>query len=209
MFFKNRFDAGQKLAQALKKYQHQPVLLYALPRGGVVIGAVIAKFLHVPLNLIIPRKIVHPLSPEYAICAVTETGPLLCNSQEKRSVDQVWLKKAVEEQRQEAKRRRILYLKNQQKTAITNQTVIIVDDGIATGLTMMAAIKDIKNRGAKKIVVAVPVTPKETAQLIKKDVDELIALEEPILFLGAIGAYYQDFSQVEDEEVISIINEVN
>ncbi|RJP47328.1 MAG: phosphoribosyltransferase [Armatimonadetes bacterium] len=204
MVFKNRQETGEKLAEKLEKYQGQDVVVYALPRGGVVLGAEIARKLHAPLDLIIVRKIGHPLNPEYALCATSENAHMVCNEEELAGVDQEWFKKEVEKERQEAKRRREAYLKGRKPVPAKGKIAIIIDDGVATGLTMFTAIIEIKHQKPKKVIVAVPVAPKETADQIESKVDEFVSLEIPEIFLGAIGAYYEYFPQVSDEEVINL-----
>lgn len=209
MYFLDRGDAGKKLAEKLKKYQGEDVVVYALPRGGVVIGVEVAKKLHAPLDLVIVRKIGHPANPEYALCAVAENAHMVCNEEELSGIDQEWLKNEVQKERQEAKRRREVYLKGRRPIPAKGKIAIIVDDGVATGLTMFTAILEIKHQGTKKVVAAVPVAPPETADQIKSKVDEFVALEIPKVFLGAVGSYYRSFPQVTDEEVIKLIKEVN
>jgi len=206
MRFKDRIDAGRKLAQALDKYKEKHPLIFALPRGGVVLGAEIAESFNAPLDLVIARKIGHPDSPEYAIAAVTEDGSLETNKAEVASVDQAWFKLEVQKEITEAQRRRQQYLKGREPADVKDKIVIIVDDGIATGLTMLAAIKDIKKRGPQKIIVAIPVTPQDSAQILRKYADELVVLEEPKDYMWAVGAYYDNFEQVDDDEVITIMD---
>ena len=170
-----------------------------------MLGAEIAKTLRAPLDLVIPRKIGHPFSPEYAIAAVTEHGDCVKNEDEVKRVDAKWFARAVEEEVQEAKRRRRVYCGNRAMISPTRKTAIIVDDGIATGLTMRAAIADIKKQNPAKIIIAVPVAPKETAEEMRKDVDDFVAVDIPESYLGAVGAYYEEFPQVEDEEVIKML----
>jgi predicted phosphoribosyltransferase len=208
MQFRNRSEAGKKLAQALEKYRHQPGIIYPLPRGGVVLGVEIALALELPLDLIIPRKIGHPHNPEYAIGAVTENGELVCNQWEVSRVDPQWLKRQVEKERQEACRRRERYLGDREPLPVEGKTAILVDDGIATGLTMQAAIRDIKQRHPARIVVAIPVAPKDTADILNQQVDDVIGLEITDYYRGSVGAYYNDFPQLTDEEVISLLQSV-
>ena len=205
MRFRDRVDAGRRLAEALKKYRDQDGIVYALPRGGVVLGAEIARALRLPLDLIIPRKIGHPMSPEYAICAVVEEGEMVCNEWEVARVDPQWFKRVVAAEREEARRRRALYLKGRPRLPVEGKTAIIVDDGIATGLTMEAAIRDIKSKNPARVVVAVPVAPRDTAERLGREVDEIVALDIPEYYLGAVGAYYDDFPQVSDEEVVALM----
>src|SRR3989344_1657662 len=144
MRFKDRADAGRKLAHALNKFKGRQGVVYALPRGGVVLGVEIAQALHMPLDLVIPRKIGHPISPEYAIGAVVENGEKVCNEMEVARIDPEWFRREVERERQEARRRRELYLGGREPAPVEGKTAIIVDDGIATGLTMEVAIRDVK-----------------------------------------------------------------
>lgn len=208
MRFKNRSDAGKQLAQFLTKYKDKNVVVYALPRGGVTVAVEIAEFLHAPLDLIFAHKIGHPHQPEYAIAAISESGHMVGTAEELLAVGETWLEHAKEQQLQEIKRKRELYLKGKKEIPLKDKIAIIVDDGIATGLTMQAGIKELKHRHPQKIVAVVPVAPRRTADLLKTMVDDFMAIEIPndYMFLGAVGAYYDDFNQVEDEEVITILN---
>ncbi|MDD4541348.1 MAG: phosphoribosyltransferase family protein [Eubacteriales bacterium] len=205
MIFENRKEAGIKLAEALEKYAGEDVIVLALPRGGVVLGAEIAKRLKAPLDLVITKKIAHPLSPEYAIGAVAEEGEPLYNQAELHRVDAAWRQREEERVRTELKRRRHAYFGDRAQLDVAAKTVIIVDDGIATGLTMMSAIKYLRDQGAEKIVVAIPVTPADTAQNLQEITDELVSLLIDQYYRGAVGAYYRDFRQVSDSEVIALL----
>lgn len=205
MRFKNRIQAGELLAEKLSAYQHQPVVVYALPRGGVVLGRIIADRLGTPFDLLIPRKIGHPSNPEYAIASVTETGEVITNEAEVASIDAQWFKREVEAERKEAKRRRERYLAGRPSADVANKTAIIVDDGIATGLTMKAVISDLKQRKPLSIIVAVPVAPRDTVHELEQLVDRVVILEKPLLFMGAIGSYYDSFEQLSDEEVMKLL----
>ncbi len=205
MRFRNRTDAGQRLALALAKYRHQDGIVYPLPRGGVALGVEIARYLGMPLDLVIPRKIGHPYNPEYAICAVTEHGAPICNEREVAQADPVWFRRRVEDERQEARRRRELYLAGRAPLAVEGKTAILVDDGIATGLTMRAAVRDIKERRPARLIVAIPVAPKDTAERLRREVDEVVALDISDFYLGAVGAYYDEFPQLDDDEVVQLL----
>jgi len=207
MIFKNRQDAGKQLCQLLKKYKGQDVVVYALPRGGVVVAAEIAKYLHAPLDLILAHKIGHPYHSEYAIAAVSESGHLLGNPHELQSVGESWLQHEKLRQIEEIKRKRKLYLEGRKDADVEDKVAIIVDDGIATGLTMQVGILELKDRNPSKIVAVVPVSPRETADKISEMADDFIAAEIPPehMFMGAVGAYYEEFDQVEDEEVVDIL----
>jgi len=206
--FLDRADAGRQLAEKLENYKGEDIIIYALPRGGVVLGYEVAKALGAPLGLVITRKIGHPHNPEYAVCAVTEDGALICSEDEKKNLDPAWLNSKVEEEKREAKRRRDVYLKNRAPLDPKGKTAVIVDDGVATGLTLRAAIRDIKQKNPKEIIVAVPVAPGDVADELKKEVDEFVALDIPNFYLGAVGAYYENFTQVEDEEVIDLLEKL-
>jgi predicted phosphoribosyltransferase len=210
MFFKDRQDAGRRLCQLLEKYKDTPVVVYALPRGGVPVAAEISKFLQAPLDLLFAHKIGHPHQPEYAIAAVSESGHMVGSPNVLLSFDSEWLEREKANQIKEIKRKRERYLKGRKSISVENKIAILVDDGIATGLTMQVGIKELKDRHPKKIVVAVPVAPKSTASLIKEMVDDFVGIEiDNYDFLGAVGAYYEVFNQVEDEEVIEILNAEN
>lgn len=209
MDFQDRYEAGAFLGQALNTYKGQSVVVFALPRGGVVTASEIAKELSAPLDLILAHKIGHPFQPEYAIAAISEGGYVVENALEIHRVDPEWYAQAKEREIREIQRRRKEYMKGREVSSVTDSIALLVDDGIATGLTMKAAIVELKHRNPKKIVVAVPVAPQSTANIIASMVDEFICLHVPSdeAFRGAIGAYYQDFAQTEDREVVSLLEE--
>ena len=151
--------------------------------------------------MIIARKIGHPLSPEYAIGAVTETGEPIWNEAELSSTTKQWRESQIQQARGEAKRRRLSYLGSQPNIPAKDKTAIVVDDGIATGLTMIAAIADLRKRRPKEVVVAVPVAPKDTVEKLKNLTERTVVLHIPDGTFWAIGNYYLNFGQVEDEEV--------
>ncbi|MDI6853878.1 MAG: phosphoribosyltransferase [Deltaproteobacteria bacterium] len=205
MRFRDRVDAGRRLAALLAKYKNQNAVVYALPRGGVPVAKEIARKLHCPLDLVIIRKIGHPGNPEYALGAIAEDGLLVVDEEDLARVDPKWFEAEKEKQIHEAIRRRKLYLGGREPISATGKIAIVVDDGIATGSTMLAAVKKIKQEKPEKIVVAVAVSPKETAQRFAEEVDEFVAVTIPEIFWGAIGYYYDDFSQVSDEGVIALL----
>lgn len=206
MRFKNRIEAGRLLADALKPYAGEAGVVYPLPRGGVPLGVEIAQALNMDLDLIIPRKIGHPYNPEYAIAAVGETGEPVINRTEVDRVDPKWFEQEIGRQREEARRRRNAYLGDREPLPVEGKVAILVDDGIATGLTMKAAIQDARSRKPAKLVVAIPVVPTNTARALKEMVDDLVALDIDANYLGAVGAYYDDFGQVSDQEVIELLS---
>ena len=204
MIFKDRADAGRMLAQALLSYAGQDAVVYALPRGGVVVAAEIARVLHAPMDLIVVRKVGHPYSPEYAIAAVAEDGHMVANWNEVQSIGKECFDESVRIEQEEARRRRKLYLGGRSPIPATDKIAIIVDDGLATGLTMFAAIQEVRHSSPGKIVVAVPVAPPQTIQQLKKKADDVIALHVTRDF-AAIGSFYMRFDQVSDEEVIRLL----
>lgn len=209
MDFLNRHDAGEKLKKSLAKYKGRDGVVLALPRGGVVTALPIAKYLRVPLDLVITRKIGHPFQPEYALAAIAENSTILVgNKTELSGVDQDWLKKEIKKEAREATRRRKVYLAGRKPEDLRGKIAIIIDDGIATGLTMKAAIAAVKKKKPSKIVIAVPVAPEEVIFKIAAMVDEVVCLvSEPAgKFLGSIGDYYKLFPQVSDEEVVALLN---
>lgn len=203
--FKDRKDAGRQLAEKLSAYRGQNAVVLALPRGGVVPAYEIAKFLGLPLDIIVVRKVGYPGNPEYALCAVDEKGTRLC-SDASADIDQTWLAEETERQQREAKRRIAAYRGDREPQRITGKTAIIVDDGIATGLSMRLAVRSVRAQGAKRVVIAVPVAPPEAVRDLRKEgADDIIVLEPPESFLGAVGAHYIRFEQVEDSEVIRLL----
>jgi predicted phosphoribosyltransferase len=205
MRFNDRIDAGRQLAEALLAYGSEDAVVYALPRGGVVLGAEIASALRAPLDLAIARKVGHPEMPEYAVCAVGEDDALMCNKEERTKLDPEWLDAAVRRERLEAQRRRMAYTGGKRISA-TGKRAILVDDGVATGLTLRAAIADIRAQAPRDIVAASPVAPVDVIPLLRDAADEVVILEASKYYLGAVGAYYADFPQVSDKEVLAILS---
>jgi predicted phosphoribosyltransferase len=203
--FNNRQEAGRLLAEELLEYKDTMAVTYALPRGGVVLGKEISEILNIPFDLIITRKIGHPDNPEYAIASVTERGDVYLNPKEPARVNDTWFDMAMEREQSEARRRREVYMSGKDRISAKGKTAIIVDDGVATGASMLLAIQDIKKDIPWKIVVAVPVLSAEIAEIIKGEADELVALSVENDFLGSISAYYADFSEVTDEDVMEIM----
>jgi len=207
--FRDRTDAGRQLAQALIGYKGQPVVVYALPRGGAVLGVEVARALEAPLDLIVVRKIGHPRSPEYAIGAVAEDGYVVTNPAETATLDERWIERAAADELKEARRRRALFLGGRSPVAVNDKIAIIIDDGLATGLTMQAAVYEIRKRGPREVVAAVPVAAPETVNRLRPEVDKVIVLFIPSAGLfGAVGSFYRRFDQVSDDEVVMIMSGV-
>lgn len=207
MIFEDRQDAGKQLAKKLMSYKDdQGVLLFALPRGGAVLGAEIAQAIGIPFDVLVTRKIGAPYNPEYAIGALAETGETVWNEGERAAADKKSLDKIVAQQMKEAERRVKKYRQGRELPDMHGKIVILVDDGIATGLTMRAAVACAEGKGAGKIIAAVPHGASETLTALRGEVDGVIALDEPEWY-GAVGQFYRDFPQVEDEEVLRLLKE--
>jgi predicted phosphoribosyltransferase len=208
MPFIDRTDAGRQLAMALARYKAQRPVVLALPRGGVPVAAEVATVLDAPLDLILVRKIGVPFQPELAMGAVVDgREPVIVRNEDVISltgVSEQEFNATCDQQLAEIERRRKLYLGNRPHPLIAGRTVIVVDDGIATGATTRAALQAIRMRKPSKLVLAVPVAPTESLKELRGEADEIICLEDYEDF-GAIGLFYSDFRQVSDTEVIEIL----
>jgi len=202
--FKDRTEAGGKLAEVLGEFKDTNAVVLALPRGGVAVGAEVAHALGLPLDIIVTRKIGAPGNEEYAIGAIDIEGNGVWNEVEKAQVDKAWLEKKVAEEKTEAERRWKEYRGTRGQLDLAGKTAVIIDDGIATGMTMQAAVRYAKKLGAKRVVVAVPVAPPSSLEVIKQEA-EVHALKAPGLFF-AVGQFYEDFPQVSDKEVIALLS---
>src|SRR3989338_2487795 len=204
--FKDRSDAGRQLAEKLAPYRGKHAVVLALPRGGVVIGYEIARALSLPLDIIAVRKVGAPDNPEYAIGAVGADGTAILNDAEAAMIDKTWLAGEIAAQKKEARRRGRVYRAGRKPLGIAGKTAIIVDDGIATGLTMRVAVRSAKAEKAEKVVVAVPVAPPASVHALSEEgADQVVVLEPPEEFLGAVGAHYIRFEQIEDDEGIRLM----
>lgn len=206
--FEDRREAGQRLAQALSGYEGQDVLVLALPRGGVPVAAEIAASLRVPLDLLLVRKIGLPSQPELAMGAIAEgTPPVIvrdeCLIRSARVPD--WLFDEVcRKELKELERRRAAYLGPRSRPEAEGRVVVVVDDGIATGTTVKAALRSIRQRHPKELVLAVPIAPEGVAKELRQEVDALFCLSTPARF-GSVGHFYRDFHQLEDQDVLSVL----
>lgn len=208
MPFSDRIDAGRRLAKALASYKGEHPVILALPRGGVPVAAEIATALAAPLDLVLVRKIGVPSQPELAMGAVVDGKmPIvvrndrviaLCNVSEQD------FSAVRDEQLAEIERRRKLYLGERGHPELRDRTVIVVDDGMATGATARAALRALRLRHPRKLILAVPVAPTESLKALKDAADSIVCLEEYADF-GAIGMFYADFHQVSDDEVIRLL----
>jgi putative phosphoribosyl transferase len=207
MRFRDRVEAGQLLATALEPYRGTGTVVYALPRGGVVLGAGIARHLRAALEIIVVRKVGHPDQPEYAVAAVAEDGCRIAHGPDLASLPPAWIDQAIARERAEARRRRLLYAGDHLPSKRDGRTAILVDDGLATGLTMECAIGEVRHHRPATLVVAAPVAPEDTVRRLSHQVDAVVVLEVPRRFIGAVGAYYDDFSQLGDDDVIALLRE--
>lgn len=207
--FKNRTEAALLLAEKLQwlkeEGQEDSLLVLAIPRGGVVTGDIIATSLGVNLDVVVTKKIGHPSNPEFAIGAVMHDGSFISNEAvvSLSDVPHQYLKDSISILTREIDRRLVKF-RGSKVYDLSGKVVVLVDDGIATGMTMFAAIKWLKTQQLRGLIVATPVGPRDTIQALKETVDEVIVLHSPAIF-GAVGAFYEDFSQVSDDEVIKIM----
>ncbi len=208
MYFRNRTDAGVQLAELLATYHTDECVVYALPRGGVPVAVPVAEYLQSPLDVVITCKIVHPGDPEYAIGAVSEDGAVYWNEHIRATLDASLCEEAVHEAREEAVRRQSVYRTNMTRLSCVGKVAIIVDDGIATGYTMRAALQSLIEEQPARLVCAVPVGPSDTMDNIRPLVDDLVVVAEVPSRFGAVGVYYDDFSQTSDEEVVALLRSV-
>lgn len=209
MPFYDRTDAGCRLAAELQKFKGEDVVVFALPRGGAPVAEPIATALHAPLDLVLVRKIGVPFQPELAMGAVADGGdPVVVRNGDviaMTDVSEEEFQDVCERELEEIERRRRLYLGSRPRPEAKGHVAIVVDDGVATGATTRAALRAVRARAPKKLVLAVPVAPPDTLQSLAPEVDEIICLETPRAF-GAIGFFYRDFRQIDDEEVIDILD---
>jgi predicted phosphoribosyltransferase len=204
--FKDRHDAAMQLAGRLEKFRGKNGIVLAVPRGGVPIGFVIAKELGLPLEIILSKKIGHPKNPEFAIGAVTLQGAVVNDNV--MDVDMDYIHRTADKILDDLKKKFKLYMGDHKPADLKNKTVIIVDDGVATGSTIKATIHAIRKNNPKEIIVAIPVSPPETARELSEIADEFICLHTPHDFYG-VGQFYDDFAQVSDEEVIQHLKEIH
>ena len=206
--FRNREEAGRILADKLSQYRNDPTaVILALPRGGVAVGYQLSLALHVPLDVFITRKIGAPENPEYAIGAVAETGSHYLNQEAVSSLglSQHELNRLIQIQEKEIARRKTLYRQGRSLPRLTGRTVLLVDDGIATGSTFMASALAIRSVQPRLLVGVIPVGPPSTIREVRAHVDELVVLMTPEPF-EAVGNFFVDFTQVEDRDVIQYLN---
>ena len=210
--FRDREEAGRRLAAALAGRQLEPAVVVALPRGGVPVALPVARALHAPLDVLLVRKVGALGQPELAVGAVAEGSPPVVVI-DRETID--WTGDSEPEVRRRAasemteiERRRRVYLGDRVRPDVAGRTAVLVDDGLATGTTARAAIAALRKRGARRVVLAVPVAPPDTVASLRASVDELVCLEQPTAFYG-VGAHYDDFHQVADSEVVAALAAAN
>lgn len=206
MVFRDRKEAGRKLAQALSLFSGRDVLVLAIPRGGVVVAGPVATALKAELDVIIPRKVGAPGNKELAVAAVAPDGIVLYNE---KALNLLGLSKEdlsleIDREREEIERRLRLYRGDRKEPRIKGRTVIVIDDGLATGFTMEAALVSLTKKEPRELILAVPVAPPDTLERLRPLVSEVVCLVTPEPFY-AVGQFYRSFPQVEDEEVLAIL----
>ncbi|MEW6523544.1 MAG: phosphoribosyltransferase family protein [Bacillota bacterium] len=203
---RDRHQAGQQLAERCAGYRNTRPLILAVPRGGVVVGAALAAALGGDLDVVVARKIGAPHNPEFAIAAVTETGTLILEDRlvSYLNISQEYIQRQATAQRQEIERRTRHYRQGRPRLSAAGRITIVVDDGIATGLTMLAALKSVSGENPTRLLLAVPVAPPDVAATLRQHVDELVCLHTPEPFY-AVGQWYRHFDQTPDAEVVALL----
>lgn len=204
MTFAHREEAARLLATKLAAYKGKHPLVLAIPRGAVPMGKIIADALGGILDVVLVRKLGAPGNPEYAIGSVDESGYVMLNPDAEGLVDEAYLRNEVQKQMETIRKRRALYTPVHVPIDPRGRTVIVVDDGIATGSTMLAALWAIRAKQPKKIIVAIGVAPKESLARLKDVADEVVCLHAPVFF-SSVGEFFDAFPQVEDEEVVAML----
>jgi putative phosphoribosyl transferase len=206
--FSDRRDAGRRLGERLGHLRGSDTVVLGLPRGGVIVAAEIAEALGAPLDVLVVRKLGAPAQPELAIGAVTdgERPQTILNDRVIRAVGATpdYLEEESRRQLDEVRRRQALYRGGRPARPLAGRCAVVVDDGIATGATVRAGIQALRRQDVRRVVLAVPVAPQDTAEALRREVDELVCLHAPKHF-AAVGAFYADFSQATDEEVIAAL----
>lgn len=205
MYFNDRIDAAQRLADALAGYRASHPLILAIPRGAVPMGGVIAEALDADLDVVLVHKLHSPWNAEFAIGAIDESGVIyLSREAADFGGDDAYLKQQAAEQLESLRRRRALFSRGHAAVDPKGRVVIVVDDGLATGATMIAALKSVRRQNPAKLICAVPVAAQDSLEAIEPYADEVVCLAAPPDF-HAVGQFYRDFPQVEDEEAVACL----
>ncbi len=208
MLFLDRRDAGHRLASELMEFADERPVIVALPRGGVPVGVEVARALGAPLDILAVRKLGAPGNPELGVGAVAEDGTAILDPQSAgmHGMTQAMLEETLAVESRELRRRVERYRDGRPSIPVSGRTVIVVDDGLATGLTDLAAVRALRKRGARRIVVAVPVGSSEAVSMLAGEADRVVCLEVPRRLFG-VGMWYRDFSPVSDEQVEALLAE--
>jgi putative phosphoribosyl transferase len=204
--FEDRRDAGRRLAGKLSRFTDERPVIFALPRGGVPVGYEISRSLGVPLDVFVSRKLGAPDQPEFGIGAVAAGGVRVLNQDVVRrlGIPDDYIEQITAQETAEVGRRLRYFRGQRPEPEVGGRTAILVDDGLATGVTARAAVESLRRRGPKRLVLAAPVCAAQTAELFESRVDDLVCLERPS-DLGAIGFWYRNFEQTSDEEVVELL----
>ena len=206
--FRDRRDAGGKLARVLERYREESPVVFALPRGGVPVAYEVARALEAPLDVLVARKLGAPDQPEFGIGAVAPGGVRILNEYAvgRLGIPAGYLDRVTAQETAEVERRLRYFRGDRPEAPVAGRTAVLVDDGLATGVTARAAVEALRLRGPGRLVLAVPVCAAQTAELLRPEVDDLVCLRCPP-DLGAIGFWYADFGQTGDEEVVALLEE--
>jgi predicted phosphoribosyltransferase len=209
ILFEDRVDAGRQLAERLAPYAEERPVVFALPRGGVPVGAEVSRSLGAPLEVIVSRKLGAPGQPEFGIGAVAPSGVRVLNERAVRAlgIEEDYLEMISARELAEAERRLKLFRGDRPYPDLERRTAILVDDGLATGVTARAALLALRRMNPRRLVLAVPVCALQTAELLRPEADDLICLLAPAN-LEAVGLWYRNFEQTSDEEVVRLLEEV-
>ncbi len=206
-FFRDRADAGKRLAEKLGHYRGEQVIVFAIPRGGVPVATEVAGQLNVPLDVVVPRKITIPYNPEAGYGAVTEDGSIVLNEPlvKQLRLGETEIQHQAQEVMAEVARRMSVYRGKIRAPVVEGKSAIIIDDGLASGFTMLAAIKSMRQRQAGKIIVAVPVASGAAYDLVKPSADEVVCLIIARIYRFAVASFYYNWYDLTEEEVITYL----